>query len=275
MDGGTTFPPEARRLPDKVFWGIAAAIVFAAYLLVMKVAGLAWGQAAQASMINLISLAVVAFPTRVLLVRYLLTRGPWRQSAAHVALAATFSGAWYWTMMVLIGVSDGASATRFVVRPFSTDAAIAWQLLQGVTLYALLAVLVLWRAGDNVPSFVVAASANEDGGKEAAFSRYFIRRGEEIHPVDVAQIVSITGADDYAEVATTTGRHLVRMTLGDFERALESNKLIRAHRSRIINVERILRAEPAGGGRLLLHMEDGEIVQASRTGTRLLRDRVL
>jgi hypothetical protein len=275
MDGGTTFPCEARRLGDKLFCGAAAAIVFIAYLAVMKVAGLGWSQAAQASLINLISLAVVAIPTGFLLVRYLATRGPWGQVGAHVALAPIFSGLWYWTMMVLIGVSDGASATRFVVRPFPADAAVAWQLLQGVTFYALFGVLVLWRARDDVPSFVIAAPADEGGGKGSAFSRYFIRRGDEIHPVDVAEIVSITGADDYAEVATTTGRHLVRMTLGDFERVLESDKFIRAHRSRIINVERMLRAEPAGGGRMLLHMEDGEIVQASRTGTRLLRDRVL
>jgi DNA-binding LytR/AlgR family response regulator len=47
------------------------------------------------------------------------------------------------------------------------------------------------------------------------------------------------------------------------------------HRSRIVNVERIERAEPAGGGRLLLHMEGGETIVASRAGSRLLRDRVI
>ena len=60
----------------------------------------------------------------------------------------------------------------------------------------------------------------------------------------------------------------------DSEAALDGDTFIRVHRSRIVNANRILRAEPAGGGRMLLHMENGEIIPASRTGTRLLRDRV-
>ena len=106
-------------------------------------------------------------------------------------------------------------------------------------------------------------------------SRYFIRSRDEIQPIDVDSIVSIAGADDYAEVTTVDGKHLVRMTLAEFEKSLDPARFIRIHRSRIVNVDRISRAEPAGGGRLLLHMEDGEAIPASRTGSRLLRDRVL
>jgi DNA-binding LytR/AlgR family response regulator len=125
-------------------------------------------------------------------------------------------------------------------------------------------------------SLIVAPAAEGNtAGKDASASRYFIRDGEDIRPIDISQIVSITGADDYAEVATLSGRHLVRMTLNQFEKTLEGGIFIRIHRSRIVNVDPIVRAEPAGGGRMLLHMEDGEIVQASRTGTKLLRDRVI
>jgi len=94
-------------------------------------------------------------------------------------------------------------------------------------------------------------------------------------PVDVDAIVSIAGADDYAEVRTLDGSHLVRLTLAEFEKSLDPALFIRVHRSRIVNVDRIARAEPAGGGRLLLHMEDGEIIGASRTGSKRLKDRVL
>jgi DNA-binding LytR/AlgR family response regulator len=65
------------------------------------------------------------------------------------------------------------------------------------------------------------------------------------------------------------------MTLAEFEKSLDPAQFIRVHRSRIVNVDRIERAEPAGGGRLLLHMQDGEAIPASRTGSRLLRDRVI
>jgi DNA-binding LytR/AlgR family response regulator len=42
-----------------------------------------------------------------------------------------------------------------------------------------------------------------------------------------------------------------------------------------VNTHRIARAEPAGGGRLLLHMETGHTISTSRDGARLLRNRVL
>lgn len=279
MEATVTAPglPPYRRFGDAVFWAVAALAVFLAYLLVMKSASRAnWPQAATASLINLLSLAIVAAPVRLLLLRYAIGRDLRLQLALHVLSAPAFGLLWYWIMMVLIGLSGGTSAIRFDVRPFFADTATAWQLLQGVTVYALLAALTQLRASQALPSFVISSPtrAAEPGG-DPAFSRYFIRRGEEIYPVDVSSIVSIAGADDYAEVATTSGRHLVRMTLGDFEQALESGRFIRVHRSYIVNVDRIERAEPAGGGRLLLHMENGEVVQASRTGTRLLRDRVL
>jgi DNA-binding LytR/AlgR family response regulator len=65
------------------------------------------------------------------------------------------------------------------------------------------------------------------------------------------------------------------MTLADFENVLGPKSFIRVHRSWIVNVDRIARAEPAGGGRMLLHMENGEMIQCSRTGSRLLKDRVI
>jgi DNA-binding LytR/AlgR family response regulator len=65
------------------------------------------------------------------------------------------------------------------------------------------------------------------------------------------------------------------MTLTEFEQTLTSKNFIRVHRSHIVNVDRVAHAEPAGGGRLLLHMEDGELIPASRAGSRLLRERVI
>ena len=38
---------------------------------------------------------------------------------------------------------------------------------------------------------------------------------------------SITGADDYAEVATLQGRHLVRLSLSEFEKSLDGDRFIR------------------------------------------------
>jgi DNA-binding LytR/AlgR family response regulator len=62
---------------------------------------------------------------------------------------------------------------------------------------------------------------------DAGVSRYFIKIGEELRPLDVDMVVSINGADDYAEVSTTSGKHLVRVTLASFAKSLDPSKYIR------------------------------------------------
>ncbi|RAO74513.1 hypothetical protein CA260_20375 [Dyella jiangningensis] len=131
------------------------------------------------------------------------------------------------------------------------------------------------RAAPVTPSADGAAKERDDAGMQPDRSRYFVRIGDELRPIDMNAVVSIGGADDYAEVWTLTGRHLVRMTLAEFTKSLDPAKYARVHRSWIVNVHRIARAEPAGGGRLLLHMETGQTISTSRTGAKLLRDRVI
>jgi two-component system, LytTR family, response regulator len=71
--------------------------------------------------------------------------------------------------------------------------------------------------------------------------------------VEVDEIVMIAGAQDYAEVSTTDGRkHLVRMSLAEFEQRLPDDSFVRVHRSTIINIAHLGRAEPIGSGRLTL-----------------------
>lgn len=271
-------PAAAGRIGDAAFDAVAAALAFFGYFVVFLLVGRSANvpEAALSSLVNLVPLLAVAAAARALIRRYLIGRPFGRQLAGHVALAAAFAMLWYWLLMVMIGVRSGSSFTEFAVRAFFPGPAVAWQLLQGLTLYALVAAITEMRAQPELPSFVLApAAAAPAETKEPELSRYFIRRGEDIYPVDVSRIVSIAGADDYAEVATLEGRHLVRTTLAEFEASLDPARFARVHRSRIVNLDRVARAEPAGGGRMLLHMEDGEAIQTSRTGAKLLRGRVI
>ena len=92
-----------------------------------------------------------------------------------------------------------------------------------------------------------------------------------MRPVEVRRIVTITGAQDYSEVTTLEGRHLVRMGLGEFEERLDSHRFIRVHRSAIINFDHLDRLEPAGGGRMIAHMASGDSIEVSRSGAQALR----
>lgn len=92
---------------------------------------------------------------------------------------------------------------------------------------------------------------------------------------NVRDIVLIAGAQDYAEVTTLTGSHLVRMSLGEFEQRLDPARFIRVHRSHIINIDHLDHAEPAGGGRLVAYMVTGAAVPLSRTGSQTLRQLIV
>lgn len=253
----------------------AFGLVLAAYTATLVVArdeGLGHGLAGGAA--NAVPTMLFGVGAYLLIARYLVGRSLLRQVAGHAVIGAAFCLLTYWLTIVLLGAFGAMSAVEFDVRPFIRRAA-AWQTLQNATVYALIATIAHLRARAPVAVILAGPDSAVAEDSKPALARYFIRDGDELLPIDVDTIVSISGADDYAEVATTDGRHLVRMTLAELEQALDPARFIRVHRSRIVNVGRIARAEPAGGGRLLLHMEDGETIAASRAGSKRLRDRVL
>ena len=268
---GTLLPSGLRRRGIDL---LLIALVFAAYSVTLGVANdldplsaMAGGAA------NTAPVVIFGAAARRLIVERLIGRSLAVQAIGHTALAAAYGLLAYWLLVVLLGLKDGRSPLQFAVEPFSTRA-MSWQLLENLTTYAVIACITYLQARPAVVQAPVAVAPSA-GEPVRAISRYFIRSGDDIQPIDVDTIISISGADDYAEVVTTSGRHLVRLTLAELEQSLDPARFLRVHRSRIVNIDRIARAEPAGGGRLLLHMQDGEAVGASRAGTRRLRDRLL
>lgn len=274
-----------RRIGRPAADALAFAVAFCAYLAVF--AATREGSLADhlaASLRNVGSLAILAMGVRAIVERVIAARGFVRQAASHAGLAVVFTVGWYWLVTVLGGFFEGRSPFEFSVAPFLLGPALSWQLLQGLSVYATVAALSHLGARQPEPEIRVSPSGPTQEGvseREAAeppriaLQRYFVRVGEDIIPIDAAAIVSIAGADDYAQVTTETGSHLARMTLADFEASLDPDTFLRVHRSRIVNLACIVRAEPAGGGRLLLHMSAGESVPSSRAGAKLLRDRVV
>lgn len=259
--------------PLSLRWIMAAALlVLAIYGAVLLVArDLGPGEAIMGAMANTLPIILLGLAARSLILKFVVGQPGWRVALLHGLLGVSFAVLSYWMLLVLLGVMYGVSATEFDVRPFGPRA-MAWQSLQNLTTYGLIAALTHLQA-----SVARAQSADAPQAANAADSsgRYFVRIGDDIRPIDLAEIISIVGADDYTELRLRSGRHLVRMTLGEFAATLDPGRFARVHRSRIVNLERIDRAEPAGNGRLLLHMEDGDLIQTSRAGARLVRDRVI
>jgi DNA-binding LytR/AlgR family response regulator len=272
---------------------LAITAIFAAYSVTIRLAlrldlvGSLLGGAA-----NTIPLVIFGLVVRRIVERQLIGKSALIQLAAHLVMCATFASLSYLILIVLLGLFYGMRPDGFVVQPFSVSAT-AWQSLENVTTYALIVAVSYMQATKKVstashhevsekrtdPALHVATHIPSQLGAETradpALSRYFIRIGEELRPLDMDTVVSIGGADDYAEVRTAVGKHLVRVTLAEFAKSLDPAKYVRVHRSWIVNTHRIARAEHAGGGRLLLHMETGQTISTSRVGAKLLRDRVL
>ena len=258
---------------------LAVAVIFAAYTTTIWLAlGLRIGPAMAAGAANTVPVAIFGVLARQIIRDRLIGKANVVQIFGHILLCAGFSMLSFWLLIVLLGLVNGVSPTEFIVRPFPAGGT-AWQMLENVTTYGLIAALTYVPVQTPNPASIAPPASPaplEPGGRrDAETSRYFIRSGEDIRPIDFDRIICVAGADDYAEVTSLDGRHLVRMTLTEFEKALNAAKFVRVHRSWIVNVDHIVRAEPAGGGRMLLHMQNGEMISASRTGSRLLRGRVI
>jgi DNA-binding LytR/AlgR family response regulator len=190
------------------------------------------------------------------------------QGLWHLGLATAFALAWYVGSRVVLAF--GAAA--LTGQPFRMTGfygpVLAWQLFQGLVLYAAVAAIIYAQQQRLRAAAGVERAAAAD---PPSLERYLIRSGEDFRPVDVGEIITITGAQDYSEVATAAGRHLVRLSVGQFESRLDPNRFIRVHRSTIIHLAHLERAELAGGGRMLAHMRNGDCVPVSRAGVKALR----
>lgn len=191
------------------------------------------------------------------------------QASSHIVLAPLFATSWYALTLVGLAIVRLAQTGTLDLGRFS-GVALVWQLFQGLVLYALVAATTYaLRGGRAAAQFQLV----EPG---VSLERYLTRRGDELMPIAVNDIVCIRGAQDYAEVFTIDGSsHLVRLSLREFEQRLPSQEFVRVHRSTIVSLAHMDRAEPAGSGRFILHMAGGNAVEASRSGVQALRDRVL
>jgi hypothetical protein len=258
-----------KRTPLAFFLAVAAAI-FAAYSLTVGIAlDLSLRDALLGGAANTVPVLLFGLAVHAVILRWLARQSLAVQALGHLVLCAAFSLLSFWLLIVLLGLVNSDSPIEFSVRPFPKTA-FAWQTLENVTTYAVLAALSYLRAGR--PASPAAPPAEP---REAEPSRYFVRSGDEMRPVDLERVICVSGADDYAEVTLPEGKHLVRLTLAEFERRLDPGRYARIHRSWIVNLDCIEKVEPAGGGRLLVHLITGQAVPASRAGSKRLRDRVI
>jgi two-component system, LytTR family, response regulator len=164
---------------------------------------------------------------------------------------------------------NGAREGGLFIRYF-TGPAFIWQSFQGLA-YGGIALLSGWLL--HIERLRREAEQNFGApAPPAPLGRLLLRTEAGIVPVEADAIIRIAAADDYCEVILTNARHLARINMGECERLLANEPMIRAHRSHLINLRCLVSAEPTGDGRLQLTLSNGDQLTTSRAGARLIRE---
>ena len=109
----------------------------------------------------------------------------------------------------------------------------------------------------------LAAAARPPG---AWLSRIVIRDGAEVHGVPIDKVDYVEAQDDYIAVRTGERALLKDQPLGDLEKQLDPRRFVRVHRSYLLNLDRLVRLEPAGNDSRVAVLRDGKRLPVSRSG---------
>ena len=96
-------------------------------------------------------------------------------------------------------------------------------------------------------------------------SRFTVRMGSRIQVVPAEDVEWISSAGDYSELHTRSAIHLLRETMNSLEQRLDPSQFARIHRSRIVNLGRILELRSLENREYIVKLRDGSEHRSSRT----------
>lgn len=127
------------------------------------------------------------------------------------------------------------------------------------------------RAHLEVPSVPDAVERSRLALSSAPLRRLFARTGTRIVPVPVESILRIQAAGDYAEIHCTAGKFLVQVSLTELVSRLDPERFRQVHRSHIVNLDHVQQMKPYDERRLLITIDGGGEILASRKASEELR----
>ena len=128
-------------------------------------------------------------------------------------------------------------------------------------------VAFLEASGGGAPRESVTAPA--DGGVpnvtgRGPLDRLLVKEEGRMYFVPVAEIDWIEAFGNYARLHTGPKTHLIRETMATLERALDTRRFARIHRSTIVNLDRIRQMDLWGSGDYMVRLADGTQLKLSR-----------
>lgn len=190
----------------------------------------------------------------------------WGAVALAVSAALAYAALAYSATIFLLALTSRIEADGLWVQ-FFQGPAVVWQSFQALA-YAALALTVglLLEARRDV------AMLRSVKPSEPVARNWLVRTSDGIVPIDPRELIRIEADGDYVRIILPQRTLMSRIELGECARRLAGLPFMRIHRSHMVNSDAIVRAEPAGNGRLLIQLRNGDQVTTSREGARLVRE---
>jgi two-component system LytT family response regulator len=119
------------------------------------------------------------------------------------------------------------------------------------------------------PEALKRLKAYNDSQKDE-LDKVIVKKGRKVKIIQLEDILYFSSDDDYVMVYTRDERFLKAKTMRFFEEHLPAN-FIRIHRSHIINLDYIGEVEPYTKDTVCVKMSNGDVINASKSGTKSLR----
>jgi two-component system, LytTR family, response regulator len=120
-----------------------------------------------------------------------------------------------------------------------------------------------------------AMAAEGSSTKDPPIERLFLRHRGRIVPVRIRDVIRFEAAGEYVEIHTSGGEtYLTSAPMTELEQRLDLRRFRRVHRAHIVNLDRVASMESYDERRLLVTMEDGSTIVASRSGSQMMRELV-
>jgi two-component system LytT family response regulator len=102
--------------------------------------------------------------------------------------------------------------------------------------------------------------------------RIVVKDGATVHVIPAGKLDCAEAQDDYVSLRSENKNWLKQQTIASLETALDPARFLRAHRSWLVNIEKIVRVEPNTKDTWIAILRDGTQVPMSRAGYARFRE---
>jgi len=125
------------------------------------------------------------------------------------------------------------------------------------------------REDERAPGTISEAEIKEQllraiRAKNLPSQRLVIKSGSRMLFLHPEKIEWVEAEKDYVRLHVGKETHLVRETMNDIEKKLESDRFVRVHRSTIVNLDYVKEMQPLPSGEYDIAMRDGTQLRLSR-----------